>query len=242
MLYTFNIEIKRGIYMDKEAYVKWVDYIYKNGCCRNKKLIEDFNDWRNRMTAAQFLIQLDKYEEAIDLLKSVDEVSIDNEGDIELKAWSLYILAHCIVKMDSNLSEGLKYIEKSLVIAESTDHSFNFITRGEIFRGKLNMMLYSSGKKSAIEEADKKIESIDETYSISNSYLFNAYSFKSSIEYTDYNVEKACEYMKKALQYFPKKYNDIKIIKEIWENRGDNYEKAYIKLLEFTHNHVSWDI
>lgn len=109
--------------MDKQAYVKWSDYIYDSGCCKGKQLIEDFQDWRKRMTAAQFLVQLDKYEEAIELLKSIEDVSIDREGDVELKAWSLYILAHCIIKMDSNLSEGLKYIEKSLEIAESKDDS-----------------------------------------------------------------------------------------------------------------------
>lgn len=202
-----------------------------------KTLIEDYDNTRSRITAARFLLKFEKYEDALDLLLTIEEKDIK---EIEQWVWILKDIGLCYWRGCDNKEKALECFKKADELAVSTNEEFSFLTRGELFENVLYALKELNRTDELQAEIKERIELFknkDEQYK-SNSYLFYAYKF---IAANESDIDKALEYLYKAVKYFPLN-EEQKSFKTIWEKRANNSSEAFENILDLTHHEVCWDI
>lgn len=232
--------------MDREEFQYWVDYVMKNGLKPPRIVVEGkgLNDWKSRISLARWLSRqrYGQLEAAIDLFSSIINVTVTEPEDIENKAWALADLGHCIWLVEEDAAKALTYIDMSIELAESTQAEFHFITRGELWAKRWQLLVRSGNWMEAINEANGKIAMEFRTDLKSNSYLFHSFELKAQLAYEKGEIHSALLHYYQALEFFPREYEDMDQLEEIWGNREANSQKTYEGMQKLTHHEVCWDI
>lgn len=193
-----------------------------------KLFIGGFDDWKVRARLAHFLAmpELKKHDEAIELLRTIVDVEVNEENpeEVEEKAYALQRLAYCM-REDKKYDDALHYINLAVELIESTDYLYKYMLRGEVWADRWNILHDIGDISTAQQEIDDKIEAYGKLPIKHNSYLYYGYRFKAQMAATAMMKEEALAYMRKALAYM-----------EIPE--------AYTKAIEIAfsakHDNVSW--
>jgi tetratricopeptide (TPR) repeat protein len=202
------------------------------------------DDWKSRVSLARWLSRqrYGKLEPAIKLFSSIINVAVTEPDDIENKAWALSDLGLCIWLVEENATKALTYMDMSIELAENTQAEFHFITRGELWAKRWQLLVKSGNGERAINEANDKIAKEFRMGFQSNSYLFHSYELKAQVAYEQGDIDSALCHYYQALASFPHEYEDMNQLGEIWENRQDNPQKTFDDMQSLTHHEVCWDI
>ncbi|MDP4127344.1 MAG: hypothetical protein Q8912_10405 [Bacillota bacterium] len=223
-----------------------MDYVVKNGLKPPRIVVEGrgLDDWKSRVSLARWLSRQRyvKLEPAIDLFSSIIDVAVTEAEDIENKAWALMDLGHCIWLVEEDVTKALRYIDMSIELAESTQAEFHFITRGELWAKRWNLLVQSGKWMEAIHEANEKIAMEFRIGLKNNSYLFYSHELKAQVAYEQGEIHSALCHYYQALEFFPHEYEDMDQLEHIWENRDTNPQKAYEDMQNLTRHEVCWDI
>lgn len=232
--------------LDREEFLFWVDYVVENGLKPPRIVVEGkgVDDWKSRIILARWLSRqrYGKLEPAIKLFSSIISVPVIEPEDIENKAWALSDLGLCIWLAEEDAAKAFTYIDMSIELAESTPAEFHFITRGELWAKRWQLLVQSGNWMEAISEANEKIAMEFRTGIKSNSYLFHSYELKAQVAYEQGDIPLALCHYYQALAFFPHEYEDINQLEEIWEKRGVNPQKTFDDMQSLTHHEVCWDI
>jgi tetratricopeptide (TPR) repeat protein len=245
--------------MDKKELQKWSEYVFDKWTlpnCITDHYRKTLDDWRTKLIIARLLHKSDNLQPALELIESVlNEKIYYKENDegyfgtyieyIDNMAWAYKELGILYWKIYKDGEKGLGYIEEALKIAESIDSKFVIITRGDIFRDKLELLKDLGREEDAISEANNIISFID--MNIKNSYLFNAYEFKAQCEKEKGMYEDALSYLNVAYDIyfydeseehtFKNKCRDILERKDISDERKFNEIQCILEIHE-----TCWDI
>ncbi|KYZ75531.1 hypothetical protein AXX12_12520 [Anaerosporomusa subterranea] len=232
--------------MDREEFRYWVDYVMEDGLKPPRIVVEGngVDDWKSRVSLARWLSRkrYGKLEPAIKLFSSIINVGVTEPEDIENKAWALSDLGLCIWLVDEDAAKALTYLDMSIELAESTQAEFHFITRGELWAKRWQLLVKSGNGERAINEANDKIAQEFRMGLKSNSYLFHSYELKAQVAYEQGDIHLALCHYYQALAFFPHEYEDMNQLGEIWENRQDNPQETFDDMQNLTHHEVCWDI
>ncbi|MDF2564406.1 MAG: hypothetical protein K0Q53_801 [Massilibacillus sp.] len=196
--------------MTKNEFEQLVDFVATTGIKPPRVLfIGGFEDWHTRASLAKFLYHpaYSKFDAAIELFESVIDVQVNTPEDIEHKAWSLRYLSSILRKKKGNLLDALTYIDSSIALAESIDFNYHIINRGELWAERWIILNFLHQTNIALAEANQKIAEHHSKFAKNNSYLYNAYRFKSQVAGAQGNISDSITFIKKALSYI--KLSDV---------------------------------
>ena len=187
-----------------------------------------FDDWHSRARLAHFLgtQELNKYDEAIELFRSVVEEDIDEENceDVEEMVYALQKLS-TIEREQKDYDNALRHINLAIELAESTDFLYKYILRGELWGDRWNLMHTMNLTQDAEAEVDERIASYADIPIEHNSYLYYGYRFKAQLA-AERNVPLvAKDYMHMAIHAM-----------EIPESYEEGLEVAFAQ----DHENASW--
>lgn len=232
--------------MDRDEFRYWVDYVVENGLKPPRIVVEGkgLDDWRSRVSLARWLSRqrYGKLKPAMELFSSIVDVAVTEPEDIENKAWALADLSQCSWIVEEDVAKALKYIDMAIELAESTQSEFQFITRGELWARRWELLVLSGKQLKAINEANDKIAMEFRVGFKSNSYLFCAHELKARMAYEQGDILAALSHYYQALAFFPHEHEDMDHLEQIWENRTTDPQKAYEELQNLTRHEVCWDI
>lgn len=245
--------------MDKKELQKWSEYVFDKWTlpnCITDHYRKTLDDWRTKLIIARLLHKSDNLKPALELIESVLNEKIDyKENDegyfgthieyIDNMAWAYKELGILYWKLYKDGEKGLGYIEEALKIAESIGNKFVIITRGDIFRDKLELLKDLGREEDAIYEANNIISFID--MNIKNSYLFNAYEFKAQCEKEKGIYDDALSYLNVAYDiYFydeSEEHTFKNKCRDILERKDMSDERKFNEITWILEMHeTSWDI
>lgn len=204
-----------------------------------------YEDWRTRGMVARFLARYHpQYQmEAIDLFKSLIDVVVVDKEEVDLKAWALQELGILVMRESGDAEEAILYTTMALDLSESMQGNFSFVERGNIWRGRLELLKLAGKTEEALQEVDQRIEEFKDDKRNPHSYLYNAFAFKAKIEYQAGHIEEALNGLKQALDYFPNEYWAENELEDIWSQRDDDLNSTYEQMIELTQqSDLSWTI
>ncbi|MDO4203218.1 MAG: tetratricopeptide repeat protein [Selenomonadaceae bacterium] len=142
-------------------------------------------DWRSRCRLAQFLSLPSvpgHTEEAIELFKSIESASVDDEDseEVEEKAAGLQRLAE-LLRDKKDYKTALHFINRAIELAEGTDFLYKFILRGELWADRWNLLTDIGQEEEAEAECDERIAAYEDITDIKNSYMYFGYRFKAQL-------------------------------------------------------------
>lgn len=237
--------------MNQEKYEELVKYISNNGIEPNTILFEEDN-FARRVFLGRFLCssQYKKYKEAIELFEDILKNEFESyesscsfqkevptfEEYIEQKVWLLKDLSKCYLIFNNDKKKALEYINKSLSLAESVDHEFDFIVRGEIWKDKIYILRLLG--ESVEEKIDEIINKYNDGIKELDSYVPNAYLMKFNKAIYDNYEEDISFYLNKLLLLLP--LVDMKIISLNNLKTNSDYSRLYIELDKIINYYIQW--
>lgn len=206
-----------------------------------------FDNWRVRARLAHFLIlpEFMKIDEAVELFRSVVDVTINKEvsEDIEEKLYALQNLSVVLRDM-KKFDEALHYINMAIELAEDTDFLYKYILRGELWCDRWNILARQKKTAQASEEVTDKIKAYGHLPIKHISYLYYGYRFLAQVSGANYHKEDAIALMKKALNYMDVPEKNKKMIDAAMNIKHDNISwiLQQIDLATPIPSSVQWDI
>lgn len=189
-----------------------------------------YDDWRVRVRLAHFLAmpEFKQMDAALELFRSsvTEEFDEANIEMVEERVYALQRMASCLRSV-KDLEQALDYINKAIELIESTDFLYHYLSRGEIWADRWNI-LHDMGKGDiALDEIKLRMEFFEKHPDIAkyNSYLYYGYRFIAQDFAVQGQKEAAIETMKKALSYM--------------EISPEQREQIDI-LLNATHDNIGW--
>lgn len=190
--------------MTKAAFNQLVDFVVSTGLLPPAVLFrQGYEDWYTRASLAKFLCHpaYNHIDDAISLLESVKDIQVDKPEEIEQKAWALKQLGFLLRRFKQDFSRALAHITEAIRLAESTDHKYHVISRGDLWAERWIILNKLRQTPTALREADQKIRQFSFAFTQNNSYLYNAYRFKAQAAGAQGNVSEFLRLMKKALSF-----------------------------------------
>lgn len=213
--------------MDKETYLKWVEWFANNWKGVPKDIYDDYDNFISKVHMA-FLISgiaqeeqaaLDLYEQILEenLIAFDEEQGISYQEYIEAKIMTLENIGSLSYRLNDDLLKAYHYTEKALEIAEFVGYDFEMVVRGEVWVAKLKYLREIKGDQVVLDEIENRISHHKESCPLTaNSYLYNAYRMLSDIEEEKRNKDLQLDYYKQALEYYPLDQDKKDKIEEIW--------------------------
>lgn len=205
------------------------------------------DDWHARARLAHFLALqgIDKKEEAAELFYSVTEADYDEESseDVEEYAYALQRLSR-MNRESERLEEALKYIDLAIEAAESTDFLYKYITRGELWADRWNLLHRLGLARDAEAEVDERLEAFKELPEHHNSYLYYGYRFKAQLAAERGTTLIAKDYMHMALHSMAVPEKNKAALEEAFAATHDNASWILTEIDKATPNPegLHWDI
>lgn len=251
--------------MDRKEYDKMVDYVIENDGLGMPEIIlknfRDYDSWESRLSTARWAAVWSKREESEvrkDVLKgSLDIMEdtlntlmkeyepIDNheyEQFIDHKIWALKDIAWLRWRLHRDDEKALEYIDEALEILEKGDFRLTFSVRGMIYKTKWDILLELNKGDEVLQEIENVVDKYKDADKFKESRLYYSYLTKAEIEKKKGNMEKALDYLKESLSYFPlDQHGNLEKLDLIWKNRHDDYENTYVEMNKLTHYEVAWD-
>lgn len=215
--------------MNEARYLELVDLVQKTTAQPPDHLFASgYNDWHCRARLAQFLAMdgIDKQDEAIELFLSITDVEPNEEDsqDVEEKVYALQKLSQ-LYKDKEKYKDAMNYICDAIELAESTDYLYRYITRGELWADRWNLMHRMKLTQEAEAEVDNRIEVFKDIPIEHNSYLYYGYRFKAQLAAERGVVLVAKDYMHMAI-------HNIQI--------PDEYKEKLDKAFSAKHENAAW--
>ena len=133
-------------------YQQWIKHIRENYFSLPDVVVKDMTNWRNRSVLARALVRAKEYAPAIELFKSIVDISINTEekdcftlSEVEDKVWCLQELAICVWKVTGKRSEALSYLQEALLFINRYPKQFNFMDRCEVW-GEIHGFIFFTSK------------------------------------------------------------------------------------------------
>lgn len=251
--------------MDRKEYEKWIEYLKNNGLKLNGSYLDkitNYNSWNGRLITSRFVASYCKDESNPEIKKEILNGSLEIMEDtlnnlmkeykvsdeynykdfIEQKIWALVDVSWLQWIIYKDDKKALDYINEALELLGQVDFDLKFVVRGQIYETKWNIFLDLGREDEVLQEVENVISKYKDAEKYKESYLYYSYFIMAEIEKEKGNMEKALEYLKESLSYFPLDARKIEMENAIWETRYDNYEKAYIKMQELTHFNPVWEL
>ena len=239
----------------KENYEELVSLVCQTGDIRPPKAIFDgnFEDWRVRAQLARWLMrpQLNRKQDAIDLLKTVVDVPINEqspEEDIDQMAWALRDLSE-LEREQGEKELALKHIEQAIKLAESRNAAYSFTVRGNLLYHKFEILRSLGREQEAEALADAMIADHKNSAVKNDSYVFYGYLFKARLAVAKENPDEVKEFMLKALdgidpadETATESRAELKSIDTDNVSAEDVFNKMYRVLPDAYHDIVWWDM
>ncbi len=205
------------------------------------------DDWHARARLAHFLAMqgIDREEEASELFHSVAEADYDEDTaeDVEEYAYAMQRLS-AMNREAGDLEAALKYIGLAIEAVESTDFLYKYITRGELWADRWNLLHKMDMTKDAEAEVDERLEAFKELPEHHNSYLYYGYRFKAMLAAERGTTLIAKDYMHMALHSMAVPEENKAAIDEAFAATHDNASWILTEIDKATPNPESlpWDI
>lgn len=215
--------------MNEERFLELVDFVKGTRANPPEHLFEEgYADWHSRARLAQFLAMdgIDKQDDAIELLLTVADVEPNDEDsqDVEEKIYALQKLSQ-LYKDKEQYTDAMKYICMALEEAENTDYLYKYITRGELWADRWNLMHRMKQTEEAEAEVDNRIDVFKDIPIEHNSYLYYGYRFKAQLAAERGVVLVAKDYMHMAIHNM-----DV----------PEQYKEKLDKAFSATHENAAW--
>ena len=207
--------------MDKEKYKEIVDLIINSKLPIIKKLIVDYENPSSRATAGKSLVMLENYEDALEVLLTLNEDDFE-----EIDHWLLVLQAigECYMRDLKNYEKALEYYKLALNLAEKTDERHLIFVRGEQWAMILEVLDLLGRKDEVQKEIDEKLKYFNQP---ENKYRYNSYIFYLNyyLAINETDIDKAIEYMYTALNNFELRGEDeeIQLIAKFFLEAWDRY-------------------
>lgn len=157
--------------MDKNRYEELVQLALKSELKPPRNLIEDYEKPMSKVMTARFLINMKKYNEALEILETIKPYDIN---DIEQWIWIVNDIGRCYFNGSKDMEKALSFFKRALALSQETDKRFNFIVRGELFYNVLTL-LYITKKYKELHNA---IRFITNYYNnLNNKFKYNSFLF-----------------------------------------------------------------
>lgn len=189
--------------MTKDEFDQLVDLVVTTGVKPPRVLFtHGVGDWYTRASLAKFLYHpaYNQIDAAIKLFESVTNVQVTAPEDIEHKAWALKHLSSALRNKKAPES-ALQYINESIKLAESIDHTYHTILRGDLWAERWIILNALNQTTLAVDEANQTIMKFASKFVKNNSYVYNAYRFKAQVAAAKGEIGEALSLMKKALSF-----------------------------------------
>lgn len=205
------------------------------------------DDWHARARLAHFLAMqgIDREEEASELFHSVAEADYDEDTaeDVEEYAYAMQRLS-AMNREAGDMEAALKYIGLAIEAVESTDFLYKYLTRGELWADRWNLLHKLGMTKDAEAEVDERIDAFQELPEHHNSYLYYGYRFKAMLAAERGSTLIAKDYMHMALHSMEVPEENKEAIDEAFAATHDNASWILTEIDKATPNPeaLHWDI
>jgi tetratricopeptide (TPR) repeat protein len=225
--------------MEKEKYKKIVDLIINSRLPIIKQLIVDYENPNSRATAGKCLIMLENYEDALEVLLTINQDDFE-----ELYSWLLVLqsIGICYMRGFQNYEKALEYYKLALNLAEKTDERNLIFVRGEQWAMILEVLELLGRKDEVKKEIDEKLKYFNQP---ENKYRYNSYIFHLNyyLAINETDINKRIEYMYTALNNFELRGEDEEIqLLELWNNKDKDPHKVFDQMENLIRCNVYWNI
>lgn len=190
--------------MTQSEFDQLVDLVVTTGIKPPSVLfLSGIGDWYTRASLAKFLYHpaYHQIDAAIELFESVTDVQVSAPEDIEHKALALKHLSTALRKYKKKPAPALTYINASIQLAESIDHPYHTILRGDLWAERWIILNTLNQTSIAVAEANQTIAKFASKFVKNNSYVYNAYRFKAQVAAANGDLSQSLHLMKTALSY-----------------------------------------
>lgn len=213
--------------MDKETYLKWVEWLDDNWKGIPKGIYDNYDDFVCKVHMARLItavgeeeqVALDLYEQILKehLIAFDEKLGMSYQAYIEAKIMTLEGIGDLSYRINNDAVKAYHYLEKALEIAEFVDYDFGIVVRGELWADKLRYLREIKGDQVVLDEIENRINYHKENFPLTaNSYLYSAYCLLSDIEQYNNNKDQQLAYYKQAMEYYPLDDAQKAEIDKIW--------------------------